>query len=284
MSINLADLPTLEETGRDHGKVLIHGEPGTGKTTLATSIAEVAKTLYVYFPGEQGIASIPRAYSKSITPVLVRSVEEEVDLLWSLQLEDHPYEAVVIEGIAAWQNLYTRWVQNIPEGGPKSAEQVKARKASKHVDMRRVGGDVGGFIKDQILFWYSLADHTRAKPIHVVMTSQTKRREIREKTEDPNATGALIEVQIGPDVFPAVANTVEGTPDFIGYTFIASDPNDMTGEAPRRHCVRFGSHEEIRTKLHQDVTARRRWPDVVGLDGKRLTLPKFLRAMEVIGK
>lgn len=281
MTIKLADLPTLEETGRDKGKLLIHGEPGTGKSTLATSIAEKFKTLYVYYPGEQGIASIPKAYAKNIIPVLIRSVEEEVDLLWQLQLDDHDCGAVVVEGIAAWQNLYSRWVQNVPEGGPKTADQVLARKKAKHVDMRRVGGDVGGFLKDQITFWYSLADNTRDNPIHVIMTSQTKRREIREKTTDPNAVGELIEVRIGPDVFPGIANVVEGTPDFIGYTFIEEDQESLVDEAPMRHCVRFGPHDEITTKLHEDVTAARRWPAVVGRDGKRLTLPKFLKAMGI---
>lgn len=274
-TLNLADFQTMEAAGQDKGKVLVHGEPGTGKTTLASSIAEVCKTLYLYFPGEQGISSIPKAYRKNLYGYLAQSVEDVNDLLWQLQLGDHDFDAVVIEGAAAWQNLYARYVQGYE--GARTKEQVQAR-AKKQVDMRRVGGDVGALLKDDLIFWFGLADRTQARPIHVILTSQSRRREIREKTTDPNAVGALIEEYIGPDVFPGIQNAVEATPDFIGHTFI-EETDDLTKDDDFRYCVRFGPHELIRTKLHEDITAAKHWPAVVGRDGKRLTLPGFLRFM-----
>lgn len=267
-TINLAELGTLEETGVDKGKILLHGEPGTGKTTLASSIAELGKTLYIYFPGEQGISSIPAAYRKNIVPLLIKNVDSLNTVLWDLTLGDHDFVAVIIEGLAAWQNLYVRYVQGLPEDKPRKKEKVK------QTDWRRVGGDVGGFLKDDITFWYGLADYTQTRPIHVVMTSQTKHRQIREKTDDNNAVGELLDEYIGPDVFPGIANAVEATPDYIGYTFIEDE--GMEGE-DFVHKVRFGPHDLIRTKVHEDVTAKKHWPAVVGTKKQRLTLPKFLK-------
>lgn len=273
MTLNLLELPSFEDAGQDRGKILIHGSPGTGKTTLATSVAEKWKTLYLYFPGEQGLRSIPGSVRKNITPVFVQDIDTMNDLLWQLQTEQHPFDAVVIEGQNSWQSMYIRHVQNLPENAPRSKEQREARR-KKAVDMRRIGGDVKTFFVDDLTFWYSLADHTQSKPIHVVMTSQSKRHEIREKTEDPNATGALLEEFIAPDLFPSLANAAEATPDYIGYTFLE---DEGLGESDFRYCVRFGPHDLIRTKMRQDVESRRKWPDVVGQDGKRLTLPKFFK-------
>jgi hypothetical protein len=268
-TITLTALPTMEETGVDKGKVLIHGEPGTGKTTLASSIALLGKTLYIYFPGEQGISSIPAEYRKNLVPLLIKDVDRLNSVLWDLQLGEHDFEAVVIEGIAAWQNLYVRYVQDLPQDAPRPKS-----KRQKQTDWRRVGGDVGGFLKDDLIFWYGLADYTQARPIHVVMTSQTKHRQIREKTDDNNEVGELLDEYVGPDVFPGIANAVEATPDFIGYTFIE---DEGMGEEDYVFKVRFGPHDLIRTKVHEDVTAKRKWPAVVGKQGQRLTLPRFLK-------
>lgn len=292
-TINLTALPTLDKLGRDRLKTMIHGEPGTGKTTLATSIAEKFKTLYVYFPGEQGVNSIPASYRKNITPYLVKGVEEANDILWQLQLGDHPFDAVVLESASALQNMYARYVQNLPQSGPRTKEQMaeqqekKKKKGAKKTDMRNVGGEVGSHLKDDFTFWYSLADATAVKPIHVVMTSQSRRREIREKTADQNTLGALIDEYVGPDVFPGCANTVEATPDYIGYTFIeeakSNSLESLAGDAEPewRYCVRFGPHDLIRTKLREDVEASKHWPAVVGRDGKRLTLPKFCKFLGI---
>lgn len=278
MTLVLSELPGWGAVGADKAKILLHGYPGSGKTTLAASIAELGKTLYTYFPGEQGLASIPASVRKNIVPVKITSVEDMHDLLLQLQTETHDYTAVVIEGVNTWQDMYTRHVQSLPEAGPRTKKQREAQKG-KHVDMRRVGGDSGSFLKDDLTFWYSLADSDRDHPIHVVMTSQSKRREVREKDgADANEIGRLIETYIGPDVFPSLANTCESRPDYVGYCYVE---DQGLGEDEFTHCVRFGPHDQIRTKIREDVERGQKWPAVVGQDGKRLTLPKFLKFLKI---
>lgn len=279
-TLDLTALPTLEEAGRDHGKVMIHGEPGTGKTTLASSLAELGRVLYLYYPGEQGLASIPNEYRANIVPHMVSSVEEDNDILWQLILgEADKFVGVIKEGIHAWQQLYTRHVRGLPTATARQRDQLK--QALKHADMRRIGGDVGGLLKDDITFWYGLADYSREHPLHVVMTSQTRHRQIREKTKDQNDVGELLDEYIGPDVFPGIANSVEATPDYLGYTFI-EEGDSLEDDEDYRYCVRFGPHDMIRTKLHSDATSKRQWPSVVGRNGQRLTLPKFFKFHGII--
>lgn len=283
-TLDLTKLPTLEDQGRDKLKMLLHGDPGTGKTTLATSIAELGPTLYLDLPGEYGSVAIPDSLRPSISVYKPRSIDEWNEVFWQLQSGEHDFQAVVIESLSALQGMYSRHVQGIPEGGPR-----KAARTTKRMDQRQLGGAVGEYLKDELVFWMGLADAAADKPLHVVMTSQSRYREVRKKTEDPNALGELLWTFIGPDVFPGIANTAEATPDYIGYLFLEPAEGDLSElaevgaeqEPEWRYCVRFGPHALVRTKKREDIERAKKWPDVVGRDGKRLTLPKFMRFLGI---
>lgn len=283
-TLDLTKLPTLSDQGKDKLKMLLHGDPGTGKTTLATSIAELGPTLYIDLPGEYGSIAIPDSLRSTITTFKPKSIEEWNEAFWQLQSGNHGFQAVVVESLSALQSMYARYVQGIPETGPR-----KAQKTVKRMDQRQLGGAVGEYLKDELVFWMGLADASAPNPIHVVMTSQSRYREVRKKTEDPNALGELLYTFIGPDVFPGIANTAEATPDYIGYLFLEPVEGDLTdlveagaNEDPEwRYCVRFGPHALVRTKKREDIERAKKWPDVVGRDGKRLTLPKFMRFLGI---
>lgn len=276
-TLDLTRLPSLGTLGPDKLKLLLHGSAGTGKTSLAASVAELGKTLYIDLLGQAGLDSIATVpYADNIVPFRPESVEQLNEVFWQVQGGDHDFVAVVIEHVSTLHHMYVRYHDGLVEAGPRKA--VRGPQKPKKRDGRQLYGEANDSLKDDVLFWYALADSTAAKPVHVVMTSHTRERESREGAED---------WRIGPDVSPGAIRTVEATPNYIGYCAIERKGGgelslaDLAGEESLPedyvYTVRFGPHDGIMTKTHEAIDAARRWPSVVGRDGKRLTLPKFMR-------
>lgn len=273
-TLDLTNLPSLDDLGHDRFKVLLHGGPGTGKTTLAGSIAEVGKTLFIDLPGEKGTDSLQgMPGSENIVPFRPTRTEQIDEVLWTLIDGNHPFDAVVIDGVSAWHTMYVRYYNGLEEDRPRKKE--RGAKAPKKRDGRQVYGEANDALSDDMTFWFALADASAIKPIHVVMTSQTRERESREGAED---------WRLGPDVSPGALRKVEAAPNYIGYCAIENVAGDELSfeekEQSRedfRYTVRFGPHSSIMTKTHEPLGAGKRWPDVVGRDGKRLTLPKMMK-------
>lgn len=282
----LDDLYDLDSLGPDRLKALIYGEPGTGKTTLLSTMA-TSKTpmLYVDLLGEQGSASIPEAARPHIRLVRPRSVEQLNGLFWALQngevsLRDgRPVKVVGVESLSALNSLFVRFHHGREEDGPRPI--VRGVDRPKQRDGRQVYSDVADDMRDFATFWFSLADATKPNPLHVVMTSQSKRHEIREKSADPNTIGALVDVFIAPDVSPASVSGVLAPPDFVLYTFTEAAGVLAGGEM--RRCVRSGPHDLIRTKIHGDLGVAEKWPEVIGNEEepRRLTLPVLCKAFKI---
>ena len=273
-TLDLSGLPTLGELGHDKAKFLLHGGPGTGKTTLAASVAALGKTLYIDLQGQAGLDSIADSpYRDNISVLRPKSVGEVGEVLWQLITGNHDFEAVVIEHVNTWHNMYVRFHGGAPEDKPpapaRGKEKVKKR------DGRQLYGDANDSLKDDVIFWYGLADSTAIKPVHVIMTSHSRDRESRPDAGD---------WRLGPDVSPGAIRTVEATPNYIGYCAIERKGGgevsftdaELTSEDYVR-TVRFGPHDEIMTKTHEGLGSAKRWPDVVGRDGKVLTLPKMFK-------
>lgn len=275
-TLDLTNLGTLEDLGHDHFKCLLHGGPGTGKTTLAGSIAELGKTLFISLPGEPGLASIQGVeYASNIVPVRPKTTGEMDDIFWTLQGGEHDFFAVVVERVDSWHQAYVRFYDGLEDRRPRA--KVKDRKKR---DGRQLYGDANDAIKDDMTFWYGLADATNEKPVHVVMTSQSRERESRKDSGD---------WRLGPDVSPGALRTVEAAPDYIGYCAVErkgggeiSFTDEEVSSDDFVHTVRFGPHDEIMTKTHESIASEKRWPDVVGDDGKRLTLPKMMRFLGIV--
>jgi hypothetical protein len=279
-TLDLSTLSTLEDLGRDRLKLLLHGGPGTGKTTLAGSIAEIGKTLYIDLPGEKGLDSLAGSpFAQNIVPFRPETVGQLDEVFWKLLEGEHDFDAVVIEAVSAWHAMYVRFYNGLEEEGVRKKQRGSG--VPKKRDGRQVYGDANDALKDDMTFWYGLADATAARPIHVVMTSQTRERESREGAED---------WRLGPDVSPGALRTVEATPNYIGYCAIerkgGGDLTNLSEEDLRSEdfvrTVRFGPHDGIMTKTHESIHAKRRWPDVVGRDGKRLTLPKMMKFLDLL--
>ena len=246
-------LQTLDsDQSPDCGKWLIHGPQGTGKTTLASTIAEVGPTLFIDLGGEKGVRAFQGApWAENITVVRPSSVTQLDDLFWWVQKGDHKFRAVVIDSLTAVQKMTMRFLLGHSE---TAVREIKTGTAP--ADMRTWGQALDVMV-DTATFWYSLADSQRPRPLHVIMTAQTK------ITEADDGGGLVSRV---PDVQKGALSITLATPDYIVYTD-TEDNLDALGDESLpavNFIVRFGSHPGYRTKARIPYTMRGKVPPILG--------------------
>lgn len=211
----------------DRLKLLIHGQSGSGKTTLASSIAMLGKTLLVDMNGEKGIASLRGApWEANVDIIRPTSITQIDDLCNELAKGQHGYEAVVLDSLSALQVTTMRYLLGHDENA--IAEITKGKQGAASM---QTWGSIQRIITDVMTFWMALADGTRAKPMHVVMTSQSKSREDDEGNE-----------RLYPDVSAGSRSIVMASPDFVGYADIEEYPAEDGSGMKERHILRLGYH------------------------------------------
>lgn len=271
MSLNIpgVELMGADAVPSDRGRWLIHGPQGAGKTTLASTIAEAGKTLFVDFTGEKGIRSFQGApYAKNITVARPASITALDDLFWALDKGDHDFDAVVIDSLTSVQKMTMRYLLGHDE---TAVREIKQGTAPADI---RTWGQALDIMVDTATFWFGLADGDRAKPMHVVMTAQTK------ITEDEN-TGATTRT---PDVQKGALSITLAAPDYILYADI-EDNMDAVGddeEPPVHHIVRFGPHPGYRTKARLPHDLRGKIPPILGRKSPT-SLTTLSRALKIGG-
>lgn len=253
MALNIPGVQMMgsDDVPDDRGRWLIHGPQGTGKTTLASTIAESGPTLFVDFTGEKGIRSFKGApYAKNITIARPSSITALDDLFWELDKGNHGFEAVVLDSLTSVQKMAMRYLLGHDETAVREIKQGTAP-----ADMR-TWGQALDIMVDTATFWYGLADGDRAHPMHVVMTAQTKVLE-DEMTQT---------VMRNPDVQKGALSIVCATPDYILYTDVEENMDHMSddSEPPVRHIVRFGTHPGYRTKARLPHNMRGKVPPILG--------------------
>lgn len=251
LSIPGVDLMGADEVPEDRGRWLIHGPQGSGKTTLAASIAECGPTLFVDFTGEKGIRSFKGApYAKNITVARPDSITALDDLFWALDKGGHGFEAVVIDSLTSVQKMTMRYLLGHDETAVREIKQGTAP-----ADMRTWGQALDVMV-DTATFWYGLADGDRKHPMHVVMTAQTKVQE-----DEMSQT-----VMRNPDVQKGALSIACATPDYILYCDVEDNMDALSddSENPVHHIVRFGSHPGYRTKARLPHNLRGKVPPILG--------------------
>src|SRR5699024_4391046 len=92
----------VDEMPNDYGRWLIHGPQGSGKTTLASTIAKLGPTLMIDLVGERGVRSLRgMPYGKNLNIIRPESVTSLDDIYWKLDSGDHPYKAVIIDSLTS---------------------------------------------------------------------------------------------------------------------------------------------------------------------------------------
>lgn len=267
MSGTFAGLSTIEyddEEKEDAGKWLIHGPQGSGKSTLASTIASTGKTLYIDLVGEKGQRSFKGApYYKNIDIIRPTSVTQFDDIFYTLDSGDHDYVAVIIDSLTALQRMALRYVMRYAE---TSVREIKQGTAPAD---QRTWGEALNIMSDTAVFWYGLADGNREKPMHVIMTSQTKVLE-NELTGEKSRQ---------PDVQPGALRITLAAPDYVLYTDLEIDPESDDEDDAYRHIVRFGANPEYRTKARIPVNLRGKLPSVLG----RKSAPDLAKLSRILG-
>lgn len=271
MTINVdgLDLMHAGDVPSDYGRWLIHGPQGAGKTTLASTIAGVGKTLFIDCIGEKGIRSFRGApYEKNIDVVRPTSVMQFDDIFWELDSGNHDYKAVIVDSLTALQKMVNRFILGHDE---TAVREIK--RGTAPADIRSWGQSLDVMV-DTATFWYGLADGNREKPLHVIMTAQTKIVE----SEDGLTVSRV------PDVQRGALSLSLATPDYIVYVDTEENPqHDIDeNEPPSIFIARIGSHPGYRTKARIPVHLRSKIPHVLG----RKTPPSLIalsRALEVGG-
>jgi hypothetical protein len=249
----------------DRLRMLIHGPQGAGKTYLASSIAELGKTLFVDMIGEKGGRSFKgAAWEGNIDVVRPTTITQLEATYNSLAAGGHGYQAVVIDSISAAQKSAMRFILGYDES---AVSEIK--KGRSGPDMR-AWGNILEIMTDLCTFWYSLADGQRSDPMHVVFTSQTKAHEDDEG-----------EVRLYPDVSKGSRSMALATPDFVVYADYEEVAAEDGSGMEMRHVLRIGPDMRIATKARIPVNLQGKIPPVLGLSKTPLSLATLCKALGI---
>lgn len=263
------DIVDVNEEQPDFGRWLILGPQGGGKTTLASTIGELGKTLFIDLMGEKGTKSFRNApYAKNIDVIRPESITALDDVFWALDKGGHPYKAVVIDSLTAAQKMTMRFLTGASETAVREIRQGTAP-----ADQRTWGQSLD-IMTDMAVFWYGLADGNRSHPMHVVMTAQVK------MIEDEINGG----VRRQPDVQKGALSIVRATPDYIVYADVEENIDAISDETQpsTNHIVRFGTNPDYGTKARLPYDLRGKIPEVLGRK-KPVTLGSLSKVLGVGG-
>ena len=263
------DIVDVNEEQPDFGRWLILGPQGGGKTTLASTIGELGKTLFIDLMGEKGTKSFRNApYAKNIDVIRPESITALDDVFWDLDKGGHPYKAVVIDSLTAAQKMTMRFLTGASETAVREIRQGTAP-----ADQRTWGQSLD-IMTDMAVFWYGLADGNRSHPMHVVMTAQVK------MIEDEINGG----VRRQPDVQKGALSIVRATPDYIVYADVEENIDAISDETQpsTNHIVRFGTNPDYGTKARLPYDLRGKIPEVLGRK-KPVTLGSLSKVLGVGG-
>lgn len=241
----------------DRGRALIHGQPGTGKTTLAASIAAAGQTLFLYVQGEEGIGSLNgHPHEDNLKIHRLQSIPELMSLYDELYKGDHDFEAVVIDSVSALQTMWKKHLLGLPLDQPSGERPA--------TDYAFWGALADGF-NDFFTFWYGLASSRSLKPIHVVMTSQTKALE--------DAEG---DTKMQPDLHKGPLAPALSRPDQILYTHMREHPEDWDRQ---QHVVRLKPGHNVSAKTRCSAAIAEKLPEVAST----ISLPAYFKQVGVAG-
>jgi len=257
-----------EEMAQDYGRWLIHGPQGSGKTTLASTIAEIGKTLFIDLTGEHGIRSFRGApWGKNITVMRPASITALDDVFWELARGDHDFTCAVVDSLTAVQKMSMRWMLGHDETA------VREIKRGVSPADQRTWGQTLDVMTDIATFWYGLANGKRERPMHIVFTAQSKNKE--------NDDGLLTHT---PDVQPGALSITLAAPDYVVYTDVEENPEHLSDDTqpPVRFIARFGADPNYRIKSRLPYTLRGKIPPILGRTNP-LSLTQLSRVLGIGG-
>lgn len=269
MSLNITGLKPVD-TSKSRMKVLIYGEPGSGKTRLASTIADQgAKTLFLDFVGEHGTASFAGApYAKNIDVYQVDTVEALDKVYYHLKSGKHDYDALVVDSLTAMQNYAERFAQGFQETSIKEISRGTQTQSSF-----QVWGKSNMVMTEVAKFFSDLASPSNVRPIDVVFIAHAT-----AKTNDiSNEVERTIAVQSGARA------GILASMDYVLFTEVIPNMEGDPEVDPSQHIVRFGAHPGYVTKARVPQDKLGNIPPILGLKSP-LSLTKLGGALGIIRK
>lgn len=251
--------------------MLIHGRQGSGKTLLASTIAEDSKTLLLDTTGEWGIETLRKLpYADNIDVACLTRLQDINDAFNMLNLEEHPYAAVVLDSFTAIQKLCHRHIAGYePDDMPNLEIGI--------IDTsQRYWGKMLGMMSEIIHQFYGLASMSHPHPIHVIGTAQSN---VKGDRLDPRQDETEKEQQVRPFLQGAAYDTLTSAPDYIVYCFIEEDYENFSEEQKVKYLVRIGPHPVIVTKIRTGPEENANLPPIVGKK-VRTTIPKLAQLLD----
>lgn len=261
----------LGQTSADYGSWLLYGPQGSGKTFIASTIAQTGPTLFVDLVGEHGVKSFLGApWAANITVLRPTSVTQIDSLYWALRRGEHPYKAVIIDSFTSAQRLSMRFLQGDTETAVREIARGRAPATFG------VWGQALEVMGDLATYFCDLSSAQHEHPMHVVMTAQTKTIE--------NELEGIVERL--PDVQKGAISSILASPDYVLWTQAEKNPDyDSADEKsiPVLHTARFGAHPGYRTKARIPYDLHGKLPSVLGRNGAGVDLYKLSKVLRIGG-
>lgn len=185
-------------------KVLLYGDPGCGKTTLAATVTQnpaMEKTLVVNIEG--GMLSIVETCAMATKQIT--SIKEVEDIMWALTRKDKGFEhynTVILDSGTELQTIDLEWI----------VAQARKKKSDRDLDDVHID-DYGKSTKRlQRIF-----RHFRDLPMNVIITAL-------EKREMPPAESVRKEpIKVYPAFTKVLSDRLQGYMDSVWYLYIDGD-------------------------------------------------------------
>lgn len=198
-----------------HLKMLIYGDPGVGKTTLAaTALNHPAMAEVLVLNIEGGIMSVVEANEVGLasTPMVkdISTLAELEQVFWYLRTEQHSFRTLVIDSYSELTKLSLDAIV---------AREIETNAKRRHTNIDEVWLDDYGTMTKQMR---RITRQIRDLPMHVILTCHAAASQDKDKNE-----------QIGPSLTAKLRESVIGYMDVVAYMYTRVEEDGETKKIVR---------------------------------------------------